>query len=307
MNSAVCTLFEGDYHLGAAALINSLSAHGFKGTVFAGYRGTLPPWASLTDPAGTVKITQDIAITFVPLTTTIHLTNYKPDFILDLWQNHCPDVDAIFYFDPDIVIKCRWSFFEEWTDAGVAVCRDINGDMPDTHPIRHMWRRILSPLDITFVRSMDLYVNGGFVGVAKTQKNFLALWKNVLALMNEQGISLNSLYLGNRAIPFAFPDQDALNIACMAHSGDLSTFGADGMGFQWGSGGYLMSHAVGGEKPWRKAFLKNLITQYLKPSFADRAFFLHLGGPIQLSSVPTLKRKKLDFKITCILGRYFGR
>ncbi len=307
MPSAICTLFEGDYHLGAAALVNSLVAHGFKGSIYAGYRGPLPPWAGTSDPAGTLNITPDITFRFVPLTTTIHLTNYKPDFMLDLWQNHCPEATSIFYFDPDIVIKCRWAFFEEWADFGVAVCRDINGDMPDSHPIRHMWRRILSPLGITFVRSMDAYVNGGFVGVAKQQKDFLVLWQNIQSQMVKCGVTLDALGVGDRTLPFSCRDQDALNIACMSHAGELSSVGADGMDFQWGGGGYVMSHAAGGIKPWRKRFFRTLLTKFQRPSLADHGFVANLDGPIHPFKPAPLRRIKRDLFLARALGRFIGR
>jgi hypothetical protein len=226
--------------------------------------------------------------------------------MLDLWQNHCPDANALFYFDPDIVIKCRWQFFEEWAGFGVAVCRDMNGDMPDSHPLRQMWRQILSPLGISFARPMDLYVNGGFVGVTKPQKDFLTLWQNVQSKMVQCGVTQDALGVGDRTFPFTCRDQDALNIACMAHTGDLSAVGADGMDFQPGGGGYIMSHAAGGVKPWRKAFVKTLFTRAQRPSLADRAFFQNLDGPLRPFSPGVLKRKRLDFLTACALGRYLG-
>ena len=307
MTSAICTLFEGDYHLGAAALVNSLSARGFKGTIYAGYRGPIPPWAPLPDPAGSLKVTPEITVHFIPLKTTIHLTNFKPDFMLDLWQNHCPDADALFYFDPDIVTKCRWAFFEEWAAFGVAVCRDINGDMPDSHPIRQMWRRILPPLGITFVRPMDVYVNGGFVGVAKQQQAFIELWQNVQAQMVKCGVTLDALGVGDRTLPFSCRDQDALNIACMAHSGEVSTVGADGMDFQWGGGGRIMSHAAGGIKPWRKRYFLNLLTKFQRPSIADHGFVAILNGPLHPFQPAQLRKIKLDLFLARAFGRFIGR
>lgn len=39
----ICTLFDGDFHYGLAAMLNSLVQAGYKGTVWAGYRGALHP------------------------------------------------------------------------------------------------------------------------------------------------------------------------------------------------------------------------------------------------------------------------
>jgi len=124
MNSAVCTLFEGDYHYGVGALANSLYAQGYRGILYAGYRGELPPWAAGTgvrDQAAEFTAAQGLILRFIPLATKIHLTNFKPDFMLSLWRDHCPDAQSLFYFDPDITVIGRWTFFEEWVEAGVAL------------------------------------------------------------------------------------------------------------------------------------------------------------------------------------------
>ena len=94
MKTAICTLFEGHYHFGVATLCNSLYKNGFRGTVYVGYRGDLPGWAlkGKHESIGKwnhtiiVKPIEGLNLVFLFLTTNYSLTNYKPDFILELWD-----------------------------------------------------------------------------------------------------------------------------------------------------------------------------------------------------------------------------
>src|SRR6185437_1551183 len=68
MQSTVCTVAEGAYHFGVAALCNSLYRHGFRGRVFVFYRGDLPAWASDATDAGPWRelvVADDFAVCFV--------------------------------------------------------------------------------------------------------------------------------------------------------------------------------------------------------------------------------------------------
>lgn len=308
MLSAVCTLFEKDYHFGLAALANSLHHHGYRGTIFAGFRGSLPAWASPTTQDGKVvefQAAEGLTIRFVPVETAAHLTNYKPDFLLSVWQQHCPDAEALFYFDPDITVKCRWGFFEEWVDAGVAICADLNPSMPPSHPIRHAWRRFFQPLGLSFCQEHHLYFNAGFLGVLRTHMHFLATWKQIIDLIAPTLGGLQNLANQDRTFLFHKTDQDALNVATMCTDAPISPTGTDGMDFQPGGGGYIMSHAAGSEKPWRKRMLLSAL-DCRRPSLADRAFFRHVNGPIKPFSPVQLFFKKVDLFAGSAFGRYFG-
>ena len=124
MSSVICTLFEGHFHYGVAALVNSHYQHGFKGDFFIGYRGELPFWAtaatnnnSLNWPGTkTLIIAEELKLHFLPINTNAHFTNYKTHFILELWEKCINDslVTGILYFDPDIVNKCSWKYYEQW-------------------------------------------------------------------------------------------------------------------------------------------------------------------------------------------------
>jgi hypothetical protein len=307
MISAICTLFENDYHLGLGAWANSLYAHGYRGTIYAGYRGQLPPWVTgAKESGGFTEFTpaEGLTLRFIPLATKLHLTNYKPDFMLEVWEKHCPQAEALFYFDPDITILCRWAFFEEWVEAGVAVCQDVNGTMPDNHPIRHAWRKLLRPGGLEFRNRFEIYFNGGYTGLLAADRDFLIEWQRVQTLMLNCGVDFGVIGFGDRTYPFTCRDQDALNITCMVTGRKVSPLGQDGMDFQHGGGGYVMSHAAGGTKPWRKKMLMNMLARGNPPSRADKSFYSFTHRPIQVFPKGSSFWRKLDLMLASAIGRY---
>ena len=310
MNSAVCTLFEGDYHLGLGALANSLYANGFRGTIFAGYRGELPPWilgAKKNGEAAEFSPADGLVLRFVPLAQKIHLTNFKPEFMRSLWEKHCPAAENFFYFDPDITVICRWQFFEEWVQAGIALCADVNPSMPANHPLRFAWKQFYEPRGIVFRRDPEQYFNGGFFGLRRGEIEFLHCWEKLQALMAPEIGGLENVNVRDRTYMFHKTDQDALNVAAMASEAAISPLGQDGMDLQQGGGGYVMSHAVGGEKPWRKNFIRLLLQRGWSPSRADHHFFRNVESPIRLYSSAALARKRFFLKAAAGLGRLLGR
>ena len=135
----IFTVFEGDYHHGLGALVNSAFQCGYRRNVWAGYRGPLPPWAEQAKDCGTyseLQVADALGIRFVPLESGVHFTSYKPRFMLDLLGTLAPDIVAMFYFDPDTTIKAGWAFFEQWVRCGVALCEDLNSPWNPTHPLR---------------------------------------------------------------------------------------------------------------------------------------------------------------------------
>lgn len=307
MNSACCTLFEGDYHYGVGALVNSLYAQGYRGIMWAGYRGALPPWAApLRRAQGYCEyaVAEGCVVRFVRVDTDRHLTIYKPQFMLHLWDSHCPEVDALFYLDPDVVIKCRWSFFEEWVTYGVALCEDLNSPMPSSHPIRHVWRRLCARHGWDLDREIDMYVSGGFIGLRRSDSGLLSFWNNIIRSIEEEKGGLTTLTLERRPSAFFNTDQDALNMALMSRDVVPSLVGKDGMDFI--PGGYIMSHAAGGEKPWRKRFLRSAL-QGVPPTRADRGFWTYAESPIRLYPPRVASMKRSDLKLGAAVARVIRR
>lgn len=309
MEATICTLFEGDYHYGVGTLVNSLYHHGFRGVVWAGYKGSLPPWAVSTEENQGYQeysVAKDCVIRFVKLTTRKFLNNYKSDFMLQLWEDYCPEAEAIFYFDPDIVNKTSWDFYKTWVNYGIALCEDAYDYMPVNHPYRLTWKELAESHGYVCHRELDRYYNAGFIGVRRNQKSILELWKQLMETFEaENHINLSDFCLAYGRYPYFQSDQCILNLTLMLTDEPLSTVSKMGMDF--GGTVDIMSHASGAQtKPWRK----KLVFQSLNgvpPTLADRAYWRHTQAPIQVYSQLHDLRKKIALRFAAAIGRFIRR
>jgi hypothetical protein len=308
MNIAVCTLFEGDYHLGAGALVNSLHASGFRGTLWAGTRGALPPWAAgaVQDKPGIQRlaIAADFCIAFVQLQTEVHFAYYKPELLQRVLSEFAPEADAAIYLDPDIVLKCPWEIFPRWVEDGVALVEDLNPNLPPRHPLRIAWLHVLAEHSLTPRRELGRYYNSGFVGVPRTQLAFLAEWQRTMAMIRECLGAHHHIKFGCATDVFHSTDQDALNLALMLTDTPLNTAGPEAMDFA--VGGHYLSHAVGTPKPWQGGFIRKSLRGY-PPSTAAKEFFNHTRQPISVFPAGKLKRLTLALKLAALVGRFYRR
>lgn len=315
MGSTVCTLFEGAYHHGVGALVNSLERHGYQGLVWAGYKGSLPPWTGMsrqTDLFVEMQVSENLAIRFIQLDTDKHLTWFKPDLMLLLFEKFCIDADSLFYFDPDIVIDAHWSVFEAWGRNALALCADRRHCFPSTHPVRKKWQQYYGSLGLELNVEQSVYVNAGFLGVPRDQQEFLRQWKCIqdpvarsdcgyMAEWKRHGKLAPDLSKEvASAIPlFPLHDQDCLNAALEVTDAPTALVGPDAMGFR--PGFPLMYHAVGKWKPWSSG----IVWKGGRLLRATNEFLRYCDRPIKVYSRRELFLKRLQASFAVIPGYVF--
>lgn len=298
MNHTVCTLFEGHYHLGVGALINSLHASGFSGRIVCGHRGPQPSWA----PAARA-LHDRIEVRFVEVSSAVHFTHYKPAFMRECWATHAADAGQLYYFDPDIVVKAPWGVIARWAADGVALCEDVNPYLPARHPYRLAWEDFLRIHGWPPRRSLDRYYNAGFIGLPVAHAGLLDTWSHIIAAAAKQ-VSLSTIKVKDASALFHTPDQDALNMALMVSDAPVNGAGPEGMDFA--TGGHLLSHAIGGRKPWRGGFLHDAL-RGRPPCSAQKSFFRFAESPLRLFPSAELARLRLSLLGGIVLGRVYRR
>lgn len=306
--SIICTLFEGDYHLGLGALVNSLYARGYRGELYAGFRGELPPWCSAGQREGAegwrFDAAEGLTLHFIPLSTSDHLNNYKPTFLLRLIEERCPETENFFFFDPDIVVRAEWDFFARWVTRGIALCEDVNNYMPRHHPVRQAWKEYAEERGLTIRQEPDKYYNAGFFALHRDHRSFLEKWQQLFACRAREGVPLDEFVISDFVYPYLGLDQDLMNLALMLVEHPITAVGPEGMGFR--PGGYVMAHAAGEIKSWRKHFIREAI-KGRAPTAMDKEFVRHTQTPIRICSSPHLGWKRLRVTVGSAIGRFYRR
>ncbi len=305
--TAICTLFEGDYHFGLAAFVNSLVASGYSGTIWAGYRGPLPPWLNqLTRvcDGNDYVVVNSVRLAFREIKSDIHLANYKPQFMMRLLAEELRGCDYLWYFDPDIFIRCSWSHFERWQRYGIALCEEIvNYHLAERDPLRCQWMELGSAIGLGEPRALNRYFNSGMIGIGYPHIGLLHIWQRVLEQVASTSADLKSFMPGKREMPFHSTDQDALNMALMYISHPLTTMGPEAMGFI--PSGFTMYHATG-IKPWKRSLLLRALRGTPPPS-AAKFFFSQAQSPIHAYSAPHFCAKQLECELAALIGRFYSR
>lgn len=296
--TTLCTITSRSFHTGTALLINSLVKAGFRGRIVVGYMDGLPVWS---ETVRTTLARFEITLEFLKISAT-RLAFYQKVDIL----KHCIDVyqpNRLFFFDSDIVVKTNWDFFETWAGLGIALCSDVHFlNMPDNHPMRHYWRKLLVSQGYPVLPRTG-YANGGFIGLNPDCFGIVDIWHKLIAVKSAERGEGNINFV--REHGFRTIDQDLLNAALMATDLPVSLAGLEGMGFASGSG--YMLHAIGPRKPWQRGFLRDLIYKGRALPLSTRMFWSHAIGPIEVFSPIERKMAQLEMNVTAALSRLIAR
>jgi hypothetical protein len=302
---AVFTLYEKSYHLGVAAVINSLVRSEFSGTIFVGYRDELPPWRDQLESAGDDSFRLDgCEIRFFKCDPNRHLGYHKPFVARELLATN-PNTSALFYADPDITFIAPWKFFEEWASCGVALCADSNFPRVSlNHPWRCKWAELIAAAGLEVTNRLEDYPNSGFFGVRRQDSAFLDRWIDLTEAFERQGGNTRTFTLSERTESIT-GDQDLLAATMMTYSGPVSFLGQEAMGF---NGHYfILSHAIESPKPWNKKFLLQAL-KGSRPSVASGFFVRNADSPIRTSpSRWEQVRRRIDHACAKLVGRITGR
>ncbi|MGE0659220.1 MAG: hypothetical protein AB7O63_06985 [Reyranellaceae bacterium] len=306
MTALACTLVSGTYHIGAAALANSLHRHGYRGVFTVFHRGPRPDWQA--DGAWRAPDLLDLgplSVRFVADTAQEFVALRKPDCLQALFALE-PDCQAAAFIDADIVMRAPWQRIEHWLSCGIAVC--VDGWMPQTptddNPLRVRWRELLGELGRP-ARSVAPYFNSGFVGVQRRHLDFVALWRQATdRIVAAAQAPIGHTHTTDRSDPFFIPDQDAMNVALMGVEAPISALGPEGMGFS--AFGTHMTHFATHPKPWLARYTRRALAG-MAPSIAERQFWDHLRGPIR--PMPDAERRLREFDLAAakMIARFYSR
>ena len=301
------TLAENDYFLGVAALVNSMIKHGTYGNkIVVGYRGALPSWLPALSPSKnghSFSLKDNFEVELVLVKGDLHMVHEKPKWFRYLTEVLEPEADEYFFFDSDIIIVNRMSFYGEWVKQGVAICEDVNYDMGLTHPIRKQWIQICKDNNIAITNQLSRYFNSGFLGWSKATRQFVIEWDERCQIMGKLAGDMKKFRVSDRTATVLSANQDSLNVTAMTTECPISVIGPAAMGFHYGI--KLMQHPLG-PKPWKVNFRKEFLLGH-PPRVADVKFWEALkDGELKPFSNGYVKRKASWVRFYKFLAKFYG-
>lgn len=302
------TLAENKYFYGVSALINSIVKNGvYADKIVVGYRGDLPQWLPRLIKSKNGKsliLKNGFIIDFVELQGDLHMVHEKPK-----WFNHLtnvlePEASEYFFFDSDIVLINRMSFFGEWVRQGIAICEDVNYDMSVNHPIRKQWINLVKANNFSIRTLPSRYYNSGFLGWTKETIQFIKDWNDCSEILMEIAGDLKQFRVNDRTNVVLSANQDSLNMAVMMTEVEVSTIGPEAMGFN--NGLSLMLHPLG-PKPWDINFVMYFF-RGISPRYADVEFWKHVNSSELKPFSEFYVRKKVFIIKSCkLLSRFYSK
>ena len=304
----VCTLAEGHYFYGVAALVNSLVSSGFEGDFVVGFRGERPKWldAFARDSTGNIyTITPSVQLRLIEVPGPWHLNNCKPHFIEDMLFKKYPDAELVYYFDTDIVIKHSWSSFAQWARSGVMLVLDpADTHMSPHHVYRLAWKKLAARQNRA-CREFTGYVNGGCIGIHRAYAHFASVWSGLMEELEHDGADMRKMKNATGKLEYARMDQDVLNATIMATDVPISLLGPEAMGM-FPFVGEIIPHAMWHKKPWNWNYIIDAL-RGRPPSRTHRAYWEFVDGPIRPFGEFTLLRKRAQFNTGHLISLLHSR
>jgi hypothetical protein len=304
----VCTVAEGAYFNGVAALTNSLVRAGFRGSVVVGYRGSKPTWLAelrKEHASDLYVVTPHVQLKLVELPEMWHLANCKAYLIKQIFLEQ--PAELVYYFDTDIVIQQSWNTFVEWARDGVVMVLDVADTyMSPHHPYRQAWRSLAAKGGFV-CRDFTGYVNSCCVGINRAYKEFAVVWSALMEQLDREGADMQQMKNWTGKLAFSRMDQDVLNATIMATNIPISLLGPESMGmFPWAN--VVMLHAMFQfrKKPWSRNYLLDALRGF-PPDRTYLAYWKFVDGPIRPFNEITLARKKIQVRIARLIGLFHSR
>lgn len=291
--------YQKDYRYGAAALLNSLAAQGFRGRVIFA-TDSLQEYDHMVQQQARGA---GIDVIFTVRSGVNHFAFVKPTLAAELLSTSAPH-ERVVYFDPDIVLVAPFEFIDRWSQYGIALVEELQFyRMHDRHPVRLEWIDWLAARGRVIQRTLGMYFNSGFFTASSSAISWLRDWAWILAELEVEGQTGPGVDR-SRHRPFATWDQDAMNASLMLEDLPVSPMGPDAMGFT--DTAIVLLHATGPEKPWRKRFIHSAL-QGRPPTLADRGWLGNCRGPISVLPVAEYRKRVTEMRIATAIGRLVRR